>query len=97
MTTIQIIMGVYRGEAFLPTQLQSLKNQTDTDWQLLVSDDSNDQKSRAILDVFAKETAQEIRVVDGPKNGFAANYLHLLRQAEPGFLASADQDDLWLP
>lgn len=97
MTTIQILMGVHQGEAFLPTQLQSLKDQTDTDWCLIASDDSQDAASRSILAVFAKETAQDTKIVDGPKAGFSANYMHLMRQVQPGFTAMADQDDLWLP
>ncbi|MEO0370032.1 MAG: glycosyltransferase [Pseudomonadota bacterium] len=97
MTIIQILMGVHQGEAFLPTQLQSLRDQSDANWRLLVSDDSPDAASQTVLAAFSADLAQEIQVIDGPKAGFAANYMHLMRQAEPGFVAMADQDDLWLP
>ncbi|MEL7252634.1 MAG: glycosyltransferase [Pseudomonadota bacterium] len=97
MTTIQILMGVHRGEAFLPTQLQSLKDQTDDNWCLLASDDSPDTASRAILDGFANDIPQKVKIISGPRSGFANNYMHLMQQAEPGFTAMADQDDLWLP
>ncbi len=97
MTTIQILMGVHKGEAFLPAQLQSLRHQTDADWQLLASDDSPDADSRTILNAFSQETHQDVQIIDGPKQGFSANYLHLLRKAETGFLALSDQDDVWLP
>ncbi|MEO1493922.1 MAG: glycosyltransferase [Pseudomonadota bacterium] len=90
-------MGVCDGDAHLPAQLQSLADQTDGDWQLLVSDDSAGTASRQVLDGFAASAPSPVQVMAGPRQGFAANYLHLIRCAAPGLVAFADQDDVWMP
>lgn len=94
---VQILMGVHEGDDHLETQLNSLAEQTHRNWDLLASDDSTTTNSRARLGDFARAVSQPVHVLDGPKQGFAANYLHLIRKAEPGWIAFADQDDLWLP
>lgn len=97
MDKIQILMAVYDGAPFLPDQLRSLTSQTVNDWRLLASDDSDVDESRGIIERFAAEVPQEVALIRGPKAGFAANYLHLIRYAEPGPVALADQDDIWMP
>ncbi len=97
MERMQILMGVYEGQDYLPTQLQSIADQSFGDWHLLVSDDSHSPASKAYIHRFAAQSAQTVQILTGPQNGFAANYLHLLHHATPGPLAFADQDDLWLP
>ena len=97
MDSIQILMGVCDGATHLPAQLQSIADQTCLGWTLVASDDSAGPESRAVLDRFAAGTDHDIQVLAGPRQGFAANYLHLLAQAGPGPLAFADQDDVWQP
>lgn len=97
MDDIQILMAVYDGAPFLPDQLRSLSSQSTVGWRLLASDDSGGADSRDIIERFAVDVPQQVRVIRGPKSGFAANYLHLIRHAEPGPVAFADQDDVWLP
>lgn len=97
MDSIQILMGVCDGAPHLPAQLQSIADQTYGGWQLLVSDDSPGPDSRTVLDRFAADTGHDMQILAGPRQGFAANYLHLLVRAGPGPLAFADQDDMWQP
>lgn len=97
---ITVVMGVLDGAAFLPEMLGSLTRQTCPDWSLLASDDGSQDGSRAILESFAAQMgAARVTVVDGPKRGFAANFLSALARLDPeraGCLAFADQDDVWL-
>ncbi|RFP90966.1 glycosyltransferase [Rhodobacteraceae bacterium 63075] len=97
MTDIQILMGVCDGADYLPDQLRSLSDQGHEAWRLLVSDDSRDDRSREVIDGFKEHAAQEVRLAEGPGRGFAANYMALIAQSEPGMLAFADQDDVWMP
>lgn len=94
---VEIVMGVCDGAAHLPAQLESLSAQTHTDWSLLASDDSKGAQSAELIEAFAGRVPQKVQLVRGPQQGFAANYLHLLRKARPGHVALADQDDVWLP
>jgi hypothetical protein len=46
-----------------------------------------------------RQKGRKIAVQAGPQQGFAANFMSLLRAlpVEPGFVALCDQDDHWLP
>ena len=94
---VAILMGTCNGARFLAAQLDSIAAQSHRDWRLVVSDDGSTDATRAILEGFAAAHAVEIR--DGPRRGFAANFLGLA--GDPGiradFYAFADQDDLWHP
>jgi len=95
--TVQILMGVHEGGDHLETQLQSFADQTHADWILLASDDSATDDSRARIERFGAATPHPVQLFEGPRQGFAANYLSLIPRAAPGWLAFSDQDDLWLP
>lgn len=94
-------MGSFNGATHLTEQLDSFLAQEHTVWDLWVSDDGSTDQTRAILDAF-KQThgaQHEIRVIDGPRRGSAANFLALLCHPDlpPGPVALSDQDDVWLP
>ncbi|MEO1139573.1 MAG: glycosyltransferase [Pseudomonadota bacterium] len=97
MVNVQILMGVYEGAAHLDAQLQSLAEQDHADWCLRTSDDSPTDASRAIIMAFAARVTQQVVVNHGPKQGFAANFMHLFRTGPAGYWALSDQDDVWLP
>jgi glycosyltransferase involved in cell wall biosynthesis len=92
---IAILMGVFNGGAFLQDQLDSFADQTVSGWTLLASDDGSTDDSLAILDQFS-ETAP-VQIQAGPRAGFAANFLSLLRFLPEHFdyAALSDQDDVW--
>jgi Glycosyl transferase family 2 len=94
-------MCTLNGAAYLPAQLQSFVDQVHEDWALWVSDDGSLDETRAVLDQFAAaHPGRDVRIVTGPGQGVAANFLTLL--ADPALpsgatVAFADQDDVWLP
>ena len=83
---------------WLPAQLDSLAAQTHPAWSLWVSDDGSTDGTRACLEDFAARHPGRVeRVVTGPAQGSAANFLHLLCHPElpAGPVALCDQDDVW--
>lgn len=94
-----ILLAVYDGMPFLPEQLASFAAQTHRAWRLLASVDSGADGSEAALAAFAQaHPAQQVQIVEGPKQGFAPNFLSLLRRApDVPFIALSDQDDVWYP
>lgn len=97
---VTILMGVYNGAAHLGAQLDSFAAQDHADWRLVASDDGSTDQSLAVLARFsAGRPSKQVQVVAGPGRGHAANYLAMLRALPeaPGWLAFADQDDVWLP
>lgn len=91
---LSVLMAVHNGAAHLPEQLDSFAAQTGVAWQLIASDDASTDDSRAVLERFG--AAHPVKVVAGPGQGFARNFLSLLAQAD-GVVALADQDDIWFP
>ncbi len=96
---ITIAMASYNGARFIRAQLDSIAQQSVTNWRLVVSDDGSTDATRQIVTDFANEYAPgQVRLIDGPRQGATRNFLSLTRQADPkGWLAYADQDDFWLP
>lgn len=96
---ITILMASYNGARYLPAQLDSLLAQSWTGWRLLVSDDGSTDDSRQILDDYAHGPGRgRIEVINGPRKGATANFLHLLTRADAEApVAFCDQDDVWRP
>ena len=97
---IRILMGTLNGATHLQEQLASFVSQTHKNWSLLVSDDGSDDETLPILERFARaHPAHEVKVVAGPGQGAARNYLSLLHAPLPAgaLVALSDQDDVWLP
>lgn len=96
---IAILMCTYNGQAFLASQLQSISEQTHSNWSLWVSDDGSSDQTLALIKAFSQTVGEHrVHLLTGPKNGFAQNFISLLgrSQIEADFVAFADQDDLWL-
>jgi len=97
---VVILLALFEGAAQLREQLDSLADQTHGDWSLVVSDDGSTDRGPDVLRQFARQHADRaVTLIDGPRMGFAQNFLHLLRAADPDtpFVSFCDQDDVWLP
>lgn len=97
---VAVLLALRDGECFLPEQLASLQAQEGVRWRLLASDDGSSDATPAILRTFAEaRPPRQVRLIEGPQQGPAANFLHLLRHApiSADYAAFADQDDVWLP
>lgn len=95
---VMVLMAVYDGERFLDEQLLSIARQSFAAIDMLVSDDGSRDESRSILDSWRRRWDKgEFRIIDGPRSGFAENFRHLILSAgnPPGYVAFADQDDVW--
>ncbi|MDO8327928.1 MAG: glycosyltransferase [Cypionkella sp.] len=97
---IAILLACYNGAANLAAQLDSFCAQTVAPALLIVSDDGSKDASRAILADFAAAHPElPVQLIEGPRQGAAQNFLHLLRAVPPeiDMVAISDQDDVWLP
>lgn len=97
---VAILMGLLDGAEFLSDQLESLARQTHRNWMLMTSCDGSTDATGEILEGFVRSWPEhEVRMLDGPKQGFALNFLHLLSNTpdDVDYAAFCDQDDVWLP
>ncbi|BAM23310.1 glycosyltransferase family 2 protein [Streptococcus intermedius] len=96
---VTILMSTYNGERFLAEQIESIRQQTYTDWQLLIRDDGSKDRTREIIQDFCQKD-NRIRFVnpDSVENvGVIKSFFHLLKYQTSDFYLFSDQDDVWLP
>jgi glycosyltransferase involved in cell wall biosynthesis len=92
---ITVILPVYNGEGWLRQCVQSVLNQTFTDFELLVGDDASTDRSRAIVGGFSDP---RIRLYTSDANvGLFANLNRLLRKAKAPLIRFLCQDDALEP
>lgn len=96
---VAIAMATYNPDAELfAAQIDSIRRQAMTDWRLVISDESDNPMSAALIAaVVASEP--RIRVLRGPRVGFLGNFERALREIDrrAPYFAFADQDDVWYP
>jgi glycosyltransferase involved in cell wall biosynthesis len=99
---VAILMAVYNGEKWLPNQIESIENQTHTNWFLHASDDGLHEETTDVLLgsqkwLEHKFGSKRMSLVQGPRSGFALNFLSLV--CDPAidgeYFAFCDQDDVW--
>ncbi len=99
---IHVVLAVYNGAQFLAQQIDSILQQTGVEVRLYCRDDGSTDQSLAILDTFAYREPERVMVLNpGSQLGVVGNFETLLtvavNTADVGYIALADQDDLWHP
>lgn len=97
-----VLMATYNGQEFIRQQLESIINQSWTNWKLIIRDDGSSDGTLRILKEYAaidnritvlvNETA-----IHGPYINFwyLINYVYSIEKFDYYFFS--DQDDIWLP
>lgn len=97
---IGIAMTTYNGERFLREQIDSILNQTYTDFELIICDDVSSDSTVDILNEYAQKDSR-VHIVQNEKNlGFLKNFEKAIRiclERGADYVALSDQDDIWLP
>lgn len=100
MQHVAILLSTYNGERFLEEQLNSLITQSHSGWTIYASDDGSTDGTLAILEDYRIKLGPErLTILAGPKQGFAKNFLSMVKNAsiQADYFAFCDQDDIWLP
>jgi hypothetical protein len=97
---VAILLACYNGAVHLRAQLDSYLTQSLPPALVLVGDDGSTDASRTVITEFAaSHPTLPLRLLEGPRQGSAQNFLQLLRAVPPqiDLVAISDQDDVWLP
>ncbi|WP_457978816.1 glycosyltransferase family 2 protein [Ectopseudomonas composti] len=97
---VTVLLGTYNGERFLDEQLQSIIHQSYSNWQIIVSDDGSTDRTPALLKRYQQQLGEKrLRIIEGPRRGFAANFMALADapETQTEYFAFSDQDDIWHP
>lgn len=96
---VNIVLSTYNGEKFLSEQIDSIQEQTFTDWELVIRDDGSTDKTRDIIASYASKDAR-IKFIDEPERknlGVIKSFYKLIKYDEADYYFFCDQDDVWLP
>ncbi len=94
--SVQILLATYNGGLYISELLDSLCNQSYSDFELLVSDDGSNDNTLHILKEFENRLSIHI-VGQNIKRGSSGNFYHLLDKVSSPLVMLCDQDDVWLP
>ncbi|MCT2579196.1 MULTISPECIES: glycosyltransferase [unclassified Mesorhizobium] len=95
-----VLMGTRDGAAYIGDQLQSLLDQSWPHVDLWVSNDGSTDPTLAIIEAWrSRWNKGSLALVQGPRNGFAANFRSMIIEprVDADYYAFCDQDDVWEP
>lgn len=96
---ITILMAAYNGQKYLAEQIDSVLNQTERDWKLIVQDDCSRDATFAVAKEYSLRYPDRISAVcrESPSGSAQNNFFSMLRFADSEYVMFCDDDDIWLP
>ena len=92
---VSIVMPSYNSEKYIKDSIESVLNQTHSNWELLIVDDCSEDQTVEIVKSFKDE---RIKLFQNQANsGAAISRNWALREARGKWIAFLDSDDIWLP
>lgn len=95
---VSIIMGIYNCEETLSEAIESIINQTYTNWVLIMCDDGSTDNTLEVAKQYKRKYPDKFRILKNKCN-MGLNYTlnHCLSVAEGEYVARMDGDDISLP
>lgn len=98
LKTTDILLATYNGAPFLQQQLNSILEQSYTDWHIIARDDGSTDNTIEILNDFQKTHPEKITLVSdalGRLGHARKSFAHLLTHSTSDYISFCDQDDIW--
>lgn len=92
--TISVVMPIYNVEDFVGQAVQSVLDQSFTDFELICVDDGGSDRS---MDIVRSFSDPRIRIVSQPNRGLAGARNTGIAEARGEFVGLLDSDDIWHP
>ena len=93
---VSIITPCYNGEKFISETIESVLNQTYSDWEMIIIDDGSKDSSASIIEVYSNKD-KRIKLLRQSNAGSASARNNGIRHANGQYIALLDADDLWSP
>ena len=94
---VAILMSTYNGEEYIEEQLNSIINQSYSNWRLYIRDDGSSDKTIEIAKKYSSKYPNISILPEKVKEnlGVVHSFMKLLENTEADFYMFADQDDFW--
>lgn len=94
---VAILLSTYNGSRYLSQLINSVLEQTYTDYSIFIRDDKSKDETPIILSEFANEN-DNIYLIESDSNlGSKRSFFRLLECVDSELYMFCDQDDVWLP
>ena len=94
---ISIIMAAYNAEKTIELAIESVLNQTYSNFELLVINDCSKDRTAKLVEAFSAKD-NRVRLISNEKNcGVSFTREHGLEEAKGAWIAVLDSDDAWAP
>ncbi|ALU43238.1 glycosyltransferase family 2 protein [Pseudoalteromonas rubra] len=97
MAKVSIIMPAYNAEKTIAQSIESIQAQTYENWELLISDDKSQDKTKEIIQHFMSSDNRIKYFYNSNPSGAWSARNNSLRKVTGKYVAFLDSDDLWLP
>lgn len=94
MPRVSVVLSSYNHEKYIGAAIESVLNQTFSDFELIISDDCSTDRTWEIIQSY---TDPRIKAVRAPKNARTQTFYAAVQMASGDYLAVHHSDDLWLP
>lgn len=93
--TVSIITPCYNSEKYIAETIQSVLNQSFTDWEWIIVDDCSKDDS---VEIIKNYTDKRIKLIELKRNSGAAEARNIaLNEANGRYITFIDSDDVWYP
>lgn len=98
MDKVSVVMPVHNAGPYVGMAIQSVLNQTYSNWELLVVDDCSTDNSVAVIREYAQKDARiSLLTTTHPSGTPSVPRNEGIKQATGRFIAFLDSDDAWFP
>lgn len=96
---IAILLSSFNGEKYIKEQIDSLLNQSITDWFLIIRDDGSSDRTVKIIKDYCTAYPKKILIDESVTENLGAgkSFMHLLKITDADYYMFCDQDDVWKP
>jgi len=96
MYRVDILLPTYNGESYIEEQINSLLNQTYSNFKILIRDDGSTDQTNEIIHKISKKDSRIVINIDEKENlGLVGNINCLLGISDADYIMFCDQDDVW--
>ncbi len=96
-TNVSIITPLHNSSQYISKTIQSVLNQTYTDWELLIVDDCSTDDSASIVQKYTVKNKRINLIQLKSNSGAAVARNTAIEKARGRYIAFLDSDDLWTP
>lgn len=92
---VSVVMPTYNAERYIREAVESIINQTYSNWELIIVDDESSDLTRKIINEYA-DADTRIRLIEGRRNGIGGALNLGVEMAVGDYIARMDADDISL-